>query len=52
MIIIWHTHAVLPVVCVSVSQLIVLATWLIGYVIHALEMSDHLVLLEANGDQL
>ena len=43
-----HAHAVLPVVCIGVSQLVELAVRLIGYVEHALILSEHLIFLEAD----
>lgn len=42
----------LPVVGVGVSQLVELALGLVAYVVHALIMCDHPVLLEPDGHQL
>lgn len=52
MIIIWDTEAVLPVICVGIRQLIVFSSCLIGNVEHALIMSYHPILLEADGNNL
>lgn len=48
MVIVRYAHAVLPVISVSVGQLVELALRLIGYVEHARVMSYHLVLLESD----
>ena len=52
MIVIRNTEAVLPVICVGIRQLIILSCCLIGNVEHALIVSYHPILLEANGDDL
>lgn len=48
MVIVRYTHAMLPIIRVSIGQLIELTQWLIRYVEHARVMSYHLVLLESN----
>ena len=50
--IIRNTHAMLPVVSVSVCQLVELAIRLVRDVEHALVVGKHLILLEAHRCQL
>ena len=52
MIVIRNAETLLPVICVGISQLIILSCCLIGNVEHALIVSYHPILLEADGDDL
>jgi hypothetical protein len=51
-LIIGHAHAVLPIVGVSIRQLIELTLRLITDVIHALEVGNHPIFLETNCHKL
>jgi len=47
MSVVWNTHAVLPVVGVSVCQLVEFAIRLVRDIEHALVMREHLIFLES-----
>ncbi len=50
--IIRHAHAMLPVVCISICQLVEFPIWLVRDIKHALVMCKHLILLKPNCSEL
>jgi len=46
------TQTVLPIICISIGQLIILAGSLIRNIEHTLVMSNHLILLETKSNHL